>query len=66
MPVNAPQRVGRAEWTAVFKDWMQEGKFTAYHRCGAVREARRHVAAFAPDYSSIYTDLRLLQRRACR
>jgi len=51
-----------SEWKAVFNDYY-DGRFDGQHRCAAVR-LRTYPTPKVP-YSSIYEELRSLERRSC-
>lgn len=57
--------VAAAEWKAVIEDWYVDGTFNAPHRCVAVREAIKRLKTSPPDYSSVYEDMRRLERLSC-
>lgn len=57
--------VAPAEWKAVIEDWFVDGVVDEPHRCAAVRVAIQKLPSSPPDYSSVYDDLRRVERRAC-
>lgn len=57
--------VAAAEWRAVIEDWYVDGIFNGPHRCAAVREAIKRLPASPAGDSSVYEDLRRLERLSC-
>lgn len=57
--------VADAEWKAVIEDWYVDGTFNGPHRCAAVREAIKGLPTSPPEYSSVYEDMRRLERLSC-
>ncbi len=57
--------VAAAEWKAVIEDWYVDGTFDSPHRCVAVQEAIKWLATSGPGYSSVYEDVRRLERSTC-
>jgi hypothetical protein len=58
-------QVAAAEWKAVIEDWYVDGTLDEPHRCVAIREAIEQLPSSPPEYSSVYDDMRRLERRAC-
>jgi len=53
-----------SEWKAVFNDYY-DGRLDGQHRCAAVRLAITHISDAEVPYSTIYEELRSLERRSC-
>lgn len=54
-----------AEAKAVIQDWYVDGIFNSPHRCEAVRAAMARLPTAPRDYSTVYDDMRSLERRTC-
>lgn len=58
-------QVAAAEWKAVIDDWYVDGTFDEPHRCVAIREAVKQLPSSTPEHSTVYADMRRIERRAC-
>jgi hypothetical protein len=53
------------EAKAVIQDWYVDGIFNSPHRCEAVRAAIARLPTSPREYTTVYDDMRSLERRTC-
>ena len=54
-----------SEAKAAIQDWYVDGIFNSPHRCKAVRAAIARLPTAPRDYTTVYDDMRSLERRTC-
>lgn len=57
--------VAPSEARAVIEDWYVDGIFNSPHRCAAVRAVIRRLPTAPLEHSTVYDDMRSLERRTC-
>jgi hypothetical protein len=60
-----PLPVAPSEAKAVIEDWYVDGTFNSPHRCEAVRAAIARLPTAPRVYTTVYDDMRSLERRTC-